>query len=89
MQVLGRETRGQNESEMGGRTVVRKKAIVRTISRSSSSVGLGFVIPMMFLLGVIFAALWSGAYFLGRKVDIERAQRAALEEEWAAEHPDA
>ena len=51
-----------------------------------ASVGLGFVIPMMFLLGVIFASLWAGAYFLGRKVDTEKAERAVLEEQWTAEH---
>jgi hypothetical protein len=51
--------------------------------------GLGFVIPMMFLLGAIFASLWAGAYFLGRKIDIEKAERAGLEEQWAAEHGEA
>lgn len=48
-----------------------------------ASLGLGFVIPMMFFLGVIFASLWAGAYFLGRKVDTEKAERAATEEQWA------
>jgi len=43
-----------------------------------ASIGLGVVIPMMFLLGVVFAALWAGAYFLGRRIDIEKAERAAL-----------
>jgi len=51
-----------------------------------ASFGLGFVVPMMFLLGIVFAALWAGAYFLGRKVDVERAERAALDQQWAAEH---
>jgi hypothetical protein len=54
-----------------------------------ASFGLGFVIPMMFLLGAIFASLWAGAYFLGRKIDIEKAERAGLEEQWAAEHGEA
>ncbi len=49
--------------------------------------GLGFVIPTMFLLGIIFASLWAGAYFLGRKIDIEKAERAVIEEQWAAENP--
>lgn len=52
----------------------------------AASVSLGFVIPMMFVLGGIFAALWAGAYFLGRKIDLERAEREAIEQEWAAEH---
>lgn len=37
------------------------------------AVGLGFVIPMMFVLGGIFAALWTGADLLGRKIERERA----------------
>ena len=53
-----------------------------------ASVGIGFVVPMMFFLGVIFASLWAGAYFLGRKIDVEKAERAVLEEQWAAEHAD-
>lgn len=54
-----------------------------------ASLALGFVIPLMFLLGAIFTALWAGAYFLGAKVD--RAEREILEQQWAAEHgePDA
>jgi hypothetical protein len=41
------------------------------------SVGLGFVVPMMFFLGVVFAALWVGAYVVGTKIDRENAERAA------------
>lgn len=33
----------------------------------------GFVIPMMFLLGVVFIALWVSAYRLGGRIDAERA----------------
>ena len=51
-----------------------------------ASVALGFVIPMMFVLGAIFGALWAGAYFLGAKIDREKAERAVLEQQWAAEH---
>lgn len=51
-----------------------------------ASLALGLVIPMMFLLGAIFAALWAGAYFLGTKIDREKGERAVLEERWAAEH---
>lgn len=51
-----------------------------------ASIALGFVIPMMFVLGVIFGALWAGAYFLGAKIDREKAERAVLEQQWAAEH---
>ena len=50
------------------------------------SIGLGFVITAMFFLGVVFAALWTTAYFLGVKIDRERAERQVLEEQWHAEH---
>jgi hypothetical protein len=50
------------------------------------SIGLGFVVPIMFFLGAVFGALWAGAYFLGAKVDREKAERAQLEAEWQAEH---
>ena len=39
-----------------------------------AAIGLGFVIPTMFGLGAIFALLWGTAYFLGRKIERERAQ---------------
>ncbi len=52
------------------------------------SLALGFVVPMMFFLGAIFTALWAGAFFLGAKVDRERAEREVLEQRWAAEHGD-
>lgn len=51
------------------------------------TVGLGFVIPAMFLLGIIFAGLWAGAYFLGGRMDIEKAERKVLEKQWSVEHP--
>ena len=38
------------------------------------AVALGFVVPLMFLLGAIFALLWGTAYFLGRKIERERAE---------------
>jgi hypothetical protein len=50
------------------------------------SIGLGFVVPIMFFLGAVFGALWAGAYFLGAKIDREKAEREVLEAEWRAEH---
>ncbi|NYE35124.1 hypothetical protein F4692_000228 [Nocardioides cavernae] len=44
----------------------------------AAAVALGFVVPVMFGLGAIFAALWAGADLLGRKIERERA------EAWAA-----
>ncbi len=37
------------------------------------AIGLGFVVTIMFVLGTIFALLWGTAYFLGRKIERERA----------------
>jgi hypothetical protein len=33
----------------------------------------GFLTPVMFFLGAVFAMLWATAYFLGRKIERERA----------------
>lgn len=38
-----------------------------------AAIALGFVVPMMFFLGGVFAALWATAYWLGRKIERERA----------------
>ena len=38
-----------------------------------AAVALGFVVPAMFGLGAVFAALWAGADLLGRKIERERA----------------
>ncbi len=39
------------------------------------AVGLGLVVPVMFLLGAIFAALWVAAIVMGRRVEEARAAR--------------
>jgi hypothetical protein len=49
-----------------------------------AALALGFVIPLMFVLGAIFALLWGTAYFLGRKIERERAEAYAA---FRAEHP--
>ena len=38
-----------------------------------AAVGLGVEVPMMYVLGGIFLLLWGTAYFLGQKIDRERA----------------
>ena len=38
-----------------------------------AAVALGFAVPMMFLLGAIFALLWGTADLLGRRIERERA----------------
>jgi hypothetical protein len=45
-----------------------------------AAIALGFVVPMMFVLGSIFALLWGTAYFLGRKIERERADAYAAYE---------
>jgi hypothetical protein len=42
-----------------------------------AAIGLGLVVPMMFVLGAVFALLWGSAYFLGRKIERERAEAYA------------
>jgi hypothetical protein len=39
-----------------------------------AAIGVGFVVTTMFFVGAIFLALWATAYFLGRKIEVERAQ---------------
>lgn len=45
----------------------------------AAAIGLGFVIPLMFVLGGIFALLWGTAYSLGRKIERERAAAYAAQ----------
>ena len=39
----------------------------------AAAIALGFLVPAMFFLGVIFALLWGTAYFLGRRIERDRA----------------
>jgi hypothetical protein len=50
-----------------------------------AAIGLGFVIPLMFGLGAIFALLWGTAYFLGRKIERERAAAYAALDDGSAQ----
>jgi Protein of unknown function (DUF4233) len=54
-----------------------------------TSVALGFVVAIMFFLGAVFLGLWAASYFLGARIDRERAERAVQEEQWRAEQGDA
>ena len=40
----------------------------------------GVMVPMMYVMGVVFAALWVLALVLGGRIDGERAERAAAED---------
>ena len=42
-----------------------------------ASILLGFLLPIMFFIGAMFAALWLGAFFLGRRIDADKARWAA------------
>lgn len=37
----------------------------------------GFLLPIMFGIGAMFAALWLGAFFLGRRIEADKARWAA------------
>jgi hypothetical protein len=41
----------------------------------AAAVALGFVVSVMFVLGLIFAALYTSAYLLGRKIEAQYAAR--------------
>lgn len=53
-----------------------------------AAIALGFLLTAMFVLGVIFLALWATAWFLGRKIEIERAQWVDPSEEPAGRSPE-
>lgn len=38
-----------------------------------AAIAIGLVVPMMFFLGAVFALLWGTAYFLGRRIERDRA----------------
>ena len=41
------------------------------------AVCLGFVVPAMFFVGAMFAALWATAYLVGRRIEADKARWAA------------
>ena len=45
-----------------------------------AAIALGFEVGAMFALGAIFLALWATAWFLGRKIERERAEWAVTGE---------
>ena len=49
-----------------------------------AAVGLGFLVPIMFFVGAMFAALWAGAFLLGRKIEDDKARWAAEGEQGPA-----
>ncbi len=45
----------------------------------AAAIAMGFLVPVMFFIGAMFAALWFGAFFLGRKIEADKAAWAANE----------
>ena len=43
----------------------------------AGAIALGFLVPIMFFIGAMFTALWLGAYFLGRKIEADKAAGVA------------
>lgn len=44
-----------------------------------ATIATGFLVPIMFFVGAMFAALWCGAFFLGRRIEADKARWAAEE----------
>ncbi len=40
----------------------------------AAAIAMGFVVPAMFFLGTLFFALWTTAYLLGHRIEVERAE---------------
>lgn len=49
---------------------------------------LGFIEPMMFLVGILFAIAWWYAVRTGRRLDREIAERDRAQAEWDKAHPE-
>lgn len=41
-----------------------------------ATIATGFLVPIMFFIGVMFAALWLGAVLLGRRIEADKARWA-------------
>ncbi|MFJ6417326.1 DUF4233 domain-containing protein [Paeniglutamicibacter sp. NPDC091659] len=48
----------------------------------------GFLMPEMFVIGLLFAATWWYAVTKGHSMDVETARRAREQAEWDAAHPE-
>ena len=56
----------------------RPLGVVLGWSIQAAAIALGFVVTAMFVLGILFLALYAGSWVLGRRIDRERAEREAL-----------
>ena len=60
----------------------RPQAYVLGHAIQAGAIALGFLVTVMFFVGAIFAALWFGAFFVGRRIEEDKAR-------WAREAGDA
>ncbi|WP_082554149.1 DUF4233 domain-containing protein [Aeromicrobium sp. Root495] len=51
------------------------------------AIALGFLVPIMFFVGAMFAALWAGAFVLGRRIEDDKARWAAEAAEAEGDQP--
>lgn len=55
----------------------REWAYLLGFALQAATLALGFIIPVMVVLGLLFAALWTAAYLLGKKIERQQARWAA------------
>ena len=55
----------------------RPKAYLVGHAIQLGAIGLGFLVPIMFFVGAMFAALWFTAFFLGKRIEEDKARWAA------------
>jgi hypothetical protein len=48
----------------------------------------GFFVPMMFLVGILFALTWWYGVVTGARIDRENKERDAAQAEWESNHPE-
>lgn len=54
----------------------RPQAYVVGHALQVGAIALGFLVPVMFFVGAMFAALWFGAFFLGKRIEQDKARWA-------------
>lgn len=54
----------------------RPKAYLVGHAIQVGAIGLGFLVPIMFFVGAMFAALWFAAFFVGKRIEEDKARWA-------------
>nr|WP_203621793.1 DUF4233 domain-containing protein [Streptomyces sp. SID8499] len=68
--------------------VTRPGGVVLGWALQIALIASGFVVPVMWFLGVVFAALWWASVHFGRKIDAARARFAAQAAQPGPSSPD-